>query len=123
MCLPAEVLLAGVLLVGVLPLGVLLVTGKEVIPAVSVFLKKREKILPGLEILGEEKALLLFGALLVLWYSWHLFSSADWTGGHRHLCFWSLPVRQCADTEKGICEYKCNRCENEIGMKESEQLP
>ena len=77
MFLPAEVLLAGVLLVGVLPLGVLLAAEKEMVPAVSGFLEKREKIPPGLEMLGEEKALLLFGALLVLWYSWHLFSSAD----------------------------------------------
>ena len=76
-CLLAEVLLIGALLVGVLPLGVFLVADKEMVPAVSVFLEKREKILTGLEILGEEKALLLFGALLVLWYSWHPFSSAD----------------------------------------------
>jgi len=96
MCLLAEVLLAGALLVGFLPLEVLLVAEKEVIPDVSVFLEKREKILPGLEIPGEEKALLLFDALLVLWYSWHLFSSAGWTGGHRHFYFWSLPMRRCA---------------------------
>jgi len=76
-CLLAEVLLIRALLVGVLPLGVFFVAEKEMVPAVSVFLEKREKILPGLEILGEEKALLLFGALLVLWYSWHPFSSAD----------------------------------------------
>jgi len=118
MCLPAEVLLAGVLLVGALPLGVLLVAEKEVVPAVSGFLEKREKILPELEILGEEKALLLFGALLVLWYSWHLFFSADWTGGHRHLCFWSLPMHRCAGTTRRICEYKCNRCKSGIGMDE-----
>ena len=117
MCLPAEVLLAGVLLVGVLPLGVLLVAEKEVVPAVSGFLEKREKIPPGLEILGEEKALLLFGALLVLWYSWHLFSSADWTGGHRYLCFWSLPMRRCAGTTIRSCEYKCNRYENGISKR------
>jgi len=65
------------LLVGVLPLVVLLVAEKGMVPAASVFLERKEKILPGLVILGEEKALLLFGALLVLWYSWHLFSSAD----------------------------------------------
>jgi len=76
MCLLAEVLLAGALLVGFLPLEVLLVAEKGMIPAVSVFLEKREKILPGLEIPGQEKVLLLVGALLVLWYSWHLFSSA-----------------------------------------------
>jgi len=66
MCLLTEVLLAGVLQVGVLPLGVLLVAEKEVVFAVSESLERREKIPPGSEILGEEKALLLFGALLVL---------------------------------------------------------
>jgi len=96
MCLLAEVLLVGVLLVGFLPLEMLLVAEKEMIPVVSVFLEKRENILPGLEIPGEEKAVLLFGALLVVWYSWHLFCSAGWTGGHRHFCFWSLPMCRCA---------------------------
>jgi len=118
MCLLAEVLLAGALLVGVLLLGVLLVAEKEMVPAVSVFLEKREKILPGLEILGEGKALLLFGTLLVLWYSCYLFSSADWTGWHRHVCFWSLPMCRYAGTTIGICEYKCNKCKNGIGIDE-----
>jgi len=63
MFLPAEVLLAGALLVGVLPLGVLLVAEKEMVPAVSGFLEKREKIPLGLEILREEKVLLFSGAL------------------------------------------------------------
>jgi len=71
MCLLAEVPLAGVLLHGVL----LMV--EEKVSAVSELLEKKEKIPPGLEILGEEKTLLFFGALLVIWYSWHLFSSAD----------------------------------------------
>jgi len=110
MCLLAEVPLAGVLLRGVL------LVAEEKVSAVSELLEKKEKIPPGLEILGEEKALLFFGALLVIWYSWHLFSSADWTGGHRHLCFWSLPLRRYADTTMKIHEYKCNRCKNEIGM-------
>jgi len=77
MCLLAKVLLTGALLVEVLPLGVFLVAKKEMVLAVSVFLEKREKSLPGLEILGEEEALLLFGALLVPWYYWHPFSSVD----------------------------------------------
>jgi len=64
----AEVLLAGVLLVGILLLGVLLVTEKEMVSAVSGLLEKREKILLGSEILGEEKVLLLSGASLVVWY-------------------------------------------------------
>jgi len=87
MCLLAEVLLVGALPVGVLPLGLLLVAEKEMVLAVSVFLEKRGKTLLELEIPGEEEVLLLSGALFVLWYSWHLFSSAGWTGGHRHLCF------------------------------------
>jgi len=66
MCVPAEVLLAGVLLVGVLPLGGLLATEGEMVLVASEFLGKKEKILPGLEIPGEEKVLLSFGALLVL---------------------------------------------------------
>jgi len=99
---------------------VFLAAEREMVLAVSVFLEKREKILLELEIPGEEEALLLPGALFVLWYSWYLSSSADWTGGHQHLCFWSLLMCRCADTERGICEYKCSGCENEIGMKESE---
>ena len=51
-------------------------------------LGRKEGILLEMEILEEEeKALLLFGALLVLWCSWHPFSSVDWTGGHWHFCF------------------------------------
>jgi len=72
--------------------------------AESGFLEKKGMILLGLEILGEEKALLFFGASLVIWYSWHLFSSVDWTGGHRQLYFWSLPMYECADTAMKICE-------------------
>ena len=66
MFLPTGVLLAGALLVGILPLGVLLVAEKEVVPTVSGFL---EKIPPEPVILGEEKALLFFGALLAILYS------------------------------------------------------
>jgi hypothetical protein len=113
MCLLAELLLAGVL-----PLGVLLVAEKEVVPVVSGFLEKREKIPPGSVILGEEKVLLSSGALLVIWCSWSLSSSLDWTGGHRYSCFWSLPMHRYADTTMEICEYKCNRYKNEIGMDE-----
>ena len=81
MCLLAEVLLVGALLVGVLPFEVLLAAEGKMVLAVSVFLEKREMTLLELEIPGEEEVLLLSGALFVLWYSWHLFSSADWTGG------------------------------------------
>ena len=77
MCLLAEVLLVGALLVGVLPFEVLLAAKGKMVLVVSVFLEKREKTLLELEILGEEEVLLLSGALFVLWYSWHLFSSAD----------------------------------------------
>jgi len=80
-------LLAEVPLAGAIPLGILLVIEGEMESVESGFLEKKGMTLLGLEILGEEKALLFFGTLLVIWYSWHLFSSADWTGGHRHLCF------------------------------------
>ena len=75
MCLLAEVLLVEVLLVGVLPLVVLLALEREMVLVVSVFLEK-ERIPPELEIPEGERELLLSGALFVLWYSWHLFSSA-----------------------------------------------
>ena len=117
MCLLAEVLLVEALLVGVLPLVVLLALEGEMALVASGLLERKEKIPLGLEILGEEKALLLFGALLVLWCSWHPFSSVDWTGGHRHFCFWSLPMRRSADMEK-IYEYKCGRCKIRISMNE-----
>jgi len=117
MCLLTEVLLVEALLVGVLPLVVLLAVEKGMVLAVSVFLEEREKILPELEIPGEEEALLLSGASFVLWYSGYLFFSVDWTGGHRHFYFWSLPMRWCADTERKIRKYKCNRYKSEIGMK------
>ena len=83
----AEALLAGVLLGGVLLFGVLLAAEGEMVFAVSVLLENKERIPPELEIPEEEGALLLSGALFVLWYSWHLLSSADWTGRHRYFCF------------------------------------
>ena len=76
MCLLAEVLLAGALLVEVLPLEVLLAAEREMVLAESMFLEKKERIPPELEIPEEEGQLPLSGALFVLWYSWHLFSSA-----------------------------------------------
>jgi len=117
MCLPAEVLLAGVLLVGVLPLGVLLAAEGEMVLVAFGLLERKEKIPLGLVILGEEKVLLSSGALLVIWCSLSLSFSLDWTGGHRHFCFWSLPMRRYADTEREIREYKCNRWKNEIGKE------
>jgi len=45
--------------------------------AESGFLEKKGMILLGLEILGEEKASLFSGALLVIWYSWNPFSLVD----------------------------------------------
>jgi len=104
MFLLAEVLLAGALLVGVLPLGVLPVAEKEVVPAVSGFLEKREKIPPGSVTLEQEKVLLFSGALLVIWCSWSLSSSLDWTRGHRQSHFWYLPMCWCAGTIMKICE-------------------
>jgi len=117
MCLLAEAPLVGALLFGVLPFVVLLVVEGEMILAESVFQEKKERIPQELEIPEEEGELPLSGALFVLWYSWHLFSSAGWTGGHRHLCSWSLPMRWYADTKRKIREYKCNRYKNEIGIK------
>jgi len=75
MYLLAEVPLVGILLCELLP------TAKEMVPVASRLRERREKILLELETLGEKEVLLLFGALLVLWYSWHPFSSAGWTGG------------------------------------------
>ena len=75
------------LLVGALPLVVVLVAEKGMVHAASVSLERKEKILLGLVILGEEKVLLFSGALLVPWCSWHPFSLVGWTGGHRHFCF------------------------------------
>jgi len=91
-------LLAEVLLAGVLLLGFLLVVEGETVLIVSGLLEEKGMILLGLEILGEEKVLLFSGALLVIWYSWNLFSSVDWIWGHRQSYFWSLPMYQCADT-------------------------
>jgi len=110
MCLLAGVLLRGALLVA-----------EEKVSAVSELLEKKEKIPPRLEILGEEKALLFFGALLVIWYSWHLFSLADWTRGHQHLCFWSLPMCQCAGTTMSASATDVRM--GSVWMKKFENLP
>ena len=99
----AEVLLVETLLVGVLPLVVLLALEEEMALVASGLLEKKEKILPELEI-PEEGELPLSGALFVPWYSWHLFSFAGWTGGHRYLYLWSLPMHWFADTERRICD-------------------
>ena len=88
-----EVLLAEGLLA-----GALLVVEGEMILVVSGLLEKKGMILLGSETLGEEEALLFFGASLVIWYSWNLSSSVDWTGGHRQSYFWFLPMYRYADT-------------------------
>jgi hypothetical protein len=75
MCLQVEMLLTEVLLVGFLPLGVLLADEGEMVLFASGLLERKEKILLGLVILGEEKVLLSSGALLVIWCSWSLSSS------------------------------------------------
>jgi len=69
MCLLAGVLLIEVLLVGVLPFLVFLVVEGEMVLAESMFLEKKERIPPELEIPEEEGQLPLSGALFVLWYS------------------------------------------------------
>ena len=91
-------LIAEVLLPGVLPFVVLLVAEEEMVLVVSGLLEKKEMILLGSEIFGEEEALLFSGASLVIWYSSNLFSSVDWTGGHRQSYFWPLPMYRFADT-------------------------
>jgi len=70
----------------------------EMVLAVSGLLEKKGMILLGSETLEEEGALLFSGASLVIWCSWNLFSSVDWTGGHRQSYFWSLPMYRYADT-------------------------
>ena len=80
-------LLIEVLLAEVLPLAVLLAVQEEMVPAESLFLGEKEKIPPEWEIPEEEGELPLSSALSVPWYSWHLFASAGWTGGHRRLGF------------------------------------
>ena len=87
MCLLAGVLLTEVLLDGVLPpVALLALVGKMVLVA-SELLEEKGKTPLELEMPEEEGELLLSGALLVLWYLWHPFSFAGWTGGHRHICF------------------------------------
>ena len=104
-------LLAEVLLVEVLPPVVLLALEGEMVLAESLFLEEKERIPPEWEIPEEEEEELpLSGASFVPWYFWCLFSSAGWTGGHRHLCFWFLPMHWFAVTEKRICEYQYSRC-------------
>ena len=71
-----EVLLAEGLLA-----GALLVVEGEMVLAVSGLLEKKGMILLGSETLEEEEALMFSGASLVIWYSWNLSSSVDWTGG------------------------------------------
>jgi len=101
-------LLARVLLAEVLLFGVLLVAEEEMMLVVSQLLEKREMIPPGSATL-EEEALLFSDASLVFWYSWSLFSSVGWTGGHRKSYLWSLPICQYADTTMKFYECKCNR--------------
>ena len=81
MCLLAEELLVEVPLVEILLRELLPAAEEEMVLVASGLLERREKILLELETLGEEEVLLSSSALLVLWYSWHLFSSADWAGG------------------------------------------
>jgi len=91
-------LLVEVLLDEVLLFWVLLVAEEETVLVVSELLEKRETIPPGSVTLEEGEALLSSGASLVVWYSWNLFSSVDWTGGHRQSYLWFLPMCQYGDT-------------------------
>jgi len=87
-------LLAEVPLVGILLRELLPAAEEEMVPVASGLLERREKILLELETLGEEEVLLYSGALLVIWCSRSLSSSPGWTGEHRHLYFWSLPMHR-----------------------------
>ena len=95
-------LLAGVLLAGVCLLPVLLAVEGEMVLAESLLLEEKEKIPPEWEIPEEEEEeeSPLSGALIVPWYSWHPFSFAGWTGGHRHLGSWFLLMHWFAVTTK-----------------------
>jgi len=72
-------------------------------------LEAKERIPP-----EEEEELPLSGALCVPWYSWHLFSSTGWTGGHQHLF---LPMHWFAVTEWRIYGCQYSRCKSKIGKE------
>jgi len=92
------------------------VAEEEMASAVSGLLERKGMILLESEILGKDKALLFSGALLVISYSWNLFSSVYWTGGHWQSYFWSLLMYRCVDITAKIYEYKCDRYKSGIGM-------
>jgi len=85
-------LLFEVLPAGVLPSVVLPALVGEMVLAVSGLLEKKGKTPPELEIPEEEGELPLFDVSFRPWYSWRLSSLAGWTGGHRHLGVWLLPM-------------------------------
>ena len=101
MCLLTEVLLVEVLLVEFLLPVVLLALEGEMVLVESLRLEEKGKIPPEWEIPVEEE-LPLSGASIVPWYLWCLFSSAGWTGGHRHLCLWFLPMHWFAVTKENL---------------------
>jgi len=98
MCLLVEVLLVVLPVEFLLPVVLLALEG-EMVLAESLHLEEKGKIPPEWEI-PEEEELPLSGALFLPWYSWHPFSSAGWTGGHRHLGSWFLPMHWFAITTK-----------------------
>jgi len=103
-------LLVEVLLAGVLLFGVLLVAGEEMVLAVSGLLEL------GSETLREEEALLLSSASLVVWYSWNLFSSVDWTRGIDSRTSGLCRCTGMLIQQRKVYEYKRNRYKNGIGM-------
>jgi len=95
------------LLLGVLPARVRLLlvlpAGEgEMVLAGSLHLEGKEKIPPEQEMPEEEKEeeLPLFGALFRPSYPWRPSSLAGWTGGHRYLGFWLLPMHWFAAATK-----------------------
>ena len=94
-------LLLGVLPAGVRLLLVFLAVEGEMVLAESLRLEEKEKIPPEWKIPEEEEEELpLSGALFLPWYSWHPSSLAGWTGGHRRLGSWFLPMHWFAVTTK-----------------------
>jgi len=87
-----------VLLTEVLLAGALLVVEGDMTLVVSGLLEKKGMILLGSETLGEEEESLPSDVSLMIRYSWNLFSSVDWTGGHRQTYFWFLLMYRYADT-------------------------
>ena len=85
-------LLTEVLFAGVLPSALV----GETVLAVSGLLEEKEKTPPELETPEEERELPFSGALFQPQRFWYPSSLIGWTGGHRHLDVWLLPMHRFA---------------------------